>query len=111
MLKVKKISNKFFENIFRKNFNDKNWDVRLPVFVIKVKGKIIKHLKFSSKKILFSLLPKTSAITYILRTLPGRDISFWVTELLNFIAPVSHLCIYFQYRIKIHDIMVEELNK
>ena len=49
---IKKI-NKFFENVFRKKINTKNWDVKFLAFVIKINGKIIKHLKYSSKRILF----------------------------------------------------------
>ena len=106
-----KISNKFLEDVFRKDSNNKDWDIKLPVSVINVNGRIINHLGFSSKRILFGFLPETSAITFTLRTFPGKNISFWATELLNFIAHVSHFRIYFQHRTKMHDFVLEVVNK
>lgn len=76
------VYNKLLEEVLRKDLHiDMKWDRRISKGASSVNSRIIGHLNYLSKVILFGYVQKTSAITATLLALSGRDIYAWIAEL------------------------------
>ena len=95
------VCNKLLEEVLRKDSSHTEWDYRIPKGASNVNGRVIRHLSYSSKAILFGHVQETSATTATLLALPGREIRAWVAELED---PESHARVVTEYSVRIADV-------